>query len=278
MDLSRVLAPVEFSDRCVAAARYAGAVARHTGAELTLLHVMAPAPPEISPEIYQQQIATQEDQLNRFLADDLQAIPVRRLTVKGDPARKIVQYAHNERISVILMATHGFGPFRHLLLGSNTAKVLHDADCPVWTGVHMEEQANSPFPPRHILCAVDLGAHSAHTIACAGSFRRRFHARLTILHATLAAPSVAKGPEVQWNVTVREAATKSLESLREESNVEADLLVETGDAPQVIASAAHRIGAALIVIGRGSASGVFGRLRANAYAVIRQAPCPVVSV
>jgi nucleotide-binding universal stress UspA family protein len=33
-----------------------------------------------------------------------------------------------------------------------------------------------------------------------------------------------------------------------------------------------------LVIGRGSAAGLFGRLRSNAYAIIRQAPCPVVSV
>jgi hypothetical protein len=32
------------------------------------------------------------------------------------------------------------------------------------------------------------------------------------------------------------------------------------------------------VIGRGSAAGVYGRLRANAYTLIRQSPCPVVSV
>jgi nucleotide-binding universal stress UspA family protein len=37
-------------------------------------------------------------------------------------------------------------------------------------------------------------------------------------------------------------------------------------------------GANLLVIGRGSASGIFGRLRANAYSIIRESPCPVVSV
>jgi len=34
----------------------------------------------------------------------------------------------------------------------------------------------------------------------------------------------------------------------------------------------------LLVIGRGSAAGVYGRLRTNAYAIIRESPCPVVSV
>ena len=34
----------------------------------------------------------------------------------------------------------------------------------------------------------------------------------------------------------------------------------------------------LIVIGRSMDHSLFGRLRTNAYAVIRESPCPVVSV
>jgi hypothetical protein len=47
---------------------------------------------------------------------------------------------------------------------------------------------------------------------------------------------------------------------------------------KVVCAAAERLSAGLLVIGRGSASGGFGRLRTHAYALIRQSPCPVVSV
>jgi nucleotide-binding universal stress UspA family protein len=46
----------------------------------------------------------------------------------------------------------------------------------------------------------------------------------------------------------------------------------------VASRAAQAHNADLLVIGRGSAAGLFGRLRTNAYAIIRQSPCPVVSV
>jgi len=46
----------------------------------------------------------------------------------------------------------------------------------------------------------------------------------------------------------------------------------------VVCRTAERVQADLLVIGRGSAAGIFGRLRTNAYAIIRQSPCPVVSV
>jgi nucleotide-binding universal stress UspA family protein len=59
---------------------------------------------------------------------------------------------------------------------------------------------------------------------------------------------------------------------------EAELVVEAGDPPKVVCEIAQQRQAGLLVIGRGSAAGVFGRLRTNAYAIIRQSPCPVVSV
>jgi nucleotide-binding universal stress UspA family protein len=41
---------------------------------------------------------------------------------------------------------------------------------------------------------------------------------------------------------------------------------------------AERIAADLLVIGRGHGSGVAGRLPTNAYTIIRESRCPVVSV
>jgi hypothetical protein len=38
------------------------------------------------------------------------------------------------------------------------------------------------------------------------------------------------------------------------------------------------LNAGLLVIGRGSATGDFGRLRSNAYALVREAPCALESV
>ena len=58
----------------------------------------------------------------------------------------------------------------------------------------------------------------------------------------------------------------------------AEIAVEGGDPPRVICQVAAANHADLLVIGRGSAAGLFGRLRTNAYAIIRQSPCPVVSV
>jgi nucleotide-binding universal stress UspA family protein len=277
--LSRILAPVEFSDRCAAAVRYALPLARYFRSELLLLHVIPPAPPEMDEELYANRVATAEQRLEHFAAEELAGLSVRRLVVKGDSARKIVQCAQDEHANVILMSTHGFGPFRRFLLGSTTAKVLHDATCPVWTGVHMEETPAHPFfPLRCILCAVDLGPESERALLWAASLQKQTGAQLTMLHSVPIVPNLATDAGTDWNVAMRAAAEQEIERLRSHAGVTADLDVEAGDPAQAIGAAAHRLPADLVVIGRGSAAGVFGRLRANAYAIIRQSPCPVISV
>jgi len=55
-------------------------------------------------------------------------------------------------------------------------------------------------------------------------------------------------------------------------------LIEEGDPAQVVRAAAIRRNADVVVIGRSPREGVLGRLRPNAYSIVRDAPCPVVSV
>jgi hypothetical protein len=70
-----------------------------------------------------------------------------------------------------MMPSYGLGFFRPSLLGSVTAKVLHDVGCPVWTSVHAEEA-----PPLErigctkVLCAIDLRERSQQIF---GSFVMR---------------------------------------------------------------------------------------------------------
>ena len=60
--------------------------------------------------------------------------------------------------------------------------------------------------------------------------------------------------------------------------VQAEIVVVRGEVPVVVAAEASRRKADLLIIGRGPAPGVFGRLRAHSYPIIRQSPCPVISV
>ena len=274
--LSRILLPVDFSERSVGAAHYAGSLASHFGCELVLVHVLVPPQYEFGAvdiagsmlaELCRDRVQQANTDLEGFLAAELANVRVRRIVLEGDPSGAIVDFAHNQHCDLIVMPTHGYGPFRRFILGSNTAKVLHDADCPVWTGVHLEDAPSAfTIPIRNVLCAVDLGPQSSKTLAWADTLAREFGGRLTLLHSTPC------GPDIQ------RAAGEELRKLQAAARADAEVVLESGEPAHVICAAAERLRADVLVIGRGSASGVFGRLRTNAYAIIRQSPCPVVSV
>ena len=286
--ISKILLPVDFSERSTGAARYAQALARHFQAELMVLHVLTPPNYEFGAleiagsmldELYRNRAEQAAQELDAFMAPELPGLKVRKLVFQGDPATTIVNLAHDEAADIITMPTHGYGPFRRFILGSNTAKVLHDADCPVWTGVHLEQApALASIPFHSILCAVDLGPQSSKTLDWAAWLARQFRARLGVVHATAGVPDLSDDPKWQWRTETRAAAGRELFRLLDGVGAEADLSIEAGEPAQVICSAAVRVAADVLVIGRGSAAGVFGRLRTNAYAIIRQSPCPVVSV
>jgi len=286
--ISKILLPVDFSERSTGAARYAQALARHFHAELILLHVLTPPNYEFGAleiagtmldELSRNRAQRASQDLDAFMTAEPSGLKVRRIVLEGDPARKIVDLAHDEAADIIAMPTHGYGPFRRFILGSNTAKVLHDADCPVWTGVHLEQApAVASIPFRSVLCAVDLGPQSPRTLEWAAWLARQFGARLGVVHATAGVPDLGDDPQWQWRTQTRAAAGRELFRLLDEVGAEADLSIEAGEPAQVICSAVARATADVLVIGRGSAAGVFGRLRTNAYAIIRQSPCPVVSV
>ena len=276
--LAKILLPVDFSERAIGAARYACYLAARCHSELILVHVLPPLHTEFGPDtagamlidVYRTRAEQATQELDRFLASELTGLRVRRLVLNGDPATEIIGFAQSEAVDLIAMPTHGYGPFRRFILGSNTAKVLHDANCPVWTGVHLDQVAAAPaLDIGTILCAIDLGPQSGKTLAWAAWLQQQFQARLTLIHAVAVQ---ADSPRIQ------EFARDELLHLQRSAGVEAELLMEPGEPARVICSAAARLSTSVVVIGRGSAAGDFGRLRTNSYAIIRQSPCPVVSV
>src|SRR5207249_11218105 len=115
-------------------------------------------------------------------AGEFRDMPVRRVLLDGDVARTIVDLAHAGHMDLIVMPTHGYGGFRRFLLGSVTAKFLHDADCPVLTGVHLQEApALAPVFFHNILCAVDFDSAGEKALRWAAALATEFRSRLTVV-------------------------------------------------------------------------------------------------
>ena len=244
---SRILAPVEFSTRCLGSAQYAEALACHFHCEVLFLHVVRPpstAYTALDVAAYANTIELEADlleqaqaRLEAFSAEPVNGGRVAREVLEGDPAGTIVEYACNGRFDLIVMPTHGYGPFRRFLLGSVTAKVLHDSACPVWTGPHMEAApAHDSLRLRKILCAVDLEAQSRDVLGWAACMAREFAAELHIVHVVAVSELRAGGWsfDPDWRADVGRRARACIEQLQNELQTSGDIAIELGQTPETI--------------------------------------------
>jgi nucleotide-binding universal stress UspA family protein len=269
---SRILAPVDFSDRSLGMLPLAKALAERYSAALTLLHVVnpvytVPATGPFGPLIVpapESVFREATSRLDHFGKEILGGLNVNRQIYEGDPSEQILEYTRAENVDLIVMATHGFGLLRRFLIGSVAAKALHDATCPILTGVHMQPSHPAPAALGRILCAVDLGPASAGAISMASRMAADFGATLEVIHV---AGAGASGTEREQIVKLLEGAPKS----------PASIVVQTGEPSRIVPAYAESSGADLLVIGRGERDDA-GGLKGASYAIIRQAPCPVLSV
>lgn len=273
----KILFPVDFSARCNLAARMVETYADHFRARLTILHVVEPI---MYTDLPVDATSIAEEQLDNYLPERFQQCEVERVLLHGDAAHKVVDFAHDGRFNLIMLPTHGYGRFRRFILGSVAAKVLHDARCPVWTGAHLEHAPNhDEVHFRNVVCAIDLGKQSCQALRWAGLFAHEFGAQLTIVHAV---PTAKDHPNVycdqDWKYELVRGAKEKIQTLQHGLGLDAAVSVIPDEVPFAVSTTALHNNADLLVIGRSIEDGMLGRLRTNAYSIIRQSPCPVVSV
>lgn len=286
LELRRLLFPVDFSQRCSAIAGHVAAMARHFNAKVTLLHVVQTRPilygdpVSAALQVYidpAELLKEAQTRLHSYLTAELKGVKTRREVVDGEPAEGITAYAQKEGIDLIMMPTHGYGPFRRLLLGSVAAKVLHDVDCPVWTDVHEPSTTAQPRC-RTVMCAVDLSEESRSAIQWASNLAASYQAELYLVHAVPAAESTNWPDDSKFRTFLIDAAREYLAELQKKAGTAAKVCIEGGKVAATVRDAALHYHADLVVIGQGSLHATLGGLRTNSYAIIRDSPCPVVRI
>jgi nucleotide-binding universal stress UspA family protein len=286
-DFHHILFPVDFSERCHAVRPFVKQMVRQFGAKLTLMHsIQIPTGwyggfEGSYPVMFDVPAMEQgaRERLGSFF-DWPERGNLEKAVDHGDPAAYITTYAEQNGVDLIMMATHGYGKFRSLLLGSVTAKVLHDAECAIWTAAHTEDSGLAEhLECRNILCAIDLTPDSASLIRQSVDLARKYAARLRLVHAV---PVIETRPEKYLDEDFRralfESARAELRKLQREAGTDVEVCLEGGGVSTVVRAAALHHDADLVVIGRGKLHETFGRLRSNSYAIIRHSPCPVISI
>jgi nucleotide-binding universal stress UspA family protein len=288
--LSEILLPTDFSPPCVDVARHAAGVARHFNSKITLLHVLVPFNPAFaafgSSAMLEEVLAHQEKEtcnaLNLYLPDEFQGITVKRIVSEGDPAETITTYCASERVGLVMMPTRGCAAFRRFLLGSVTAKVLHDVNCPVWTSSHVTEGRSAVSAiPKVIVCAIDRSPDGDLILRWAADLASNLQARLIVAHAVPSLDfhlkTLLPKPDTR-RAFIGDARARISAVLQSSRMPGAGVRVEGGSVPAVVRSVVEDSRADLLIIGRASNGGMTGRLRTHSYALIRESACPVISI
>lgn len=140
-DYQHLLLPTDLTEASEPAAVRAKMMARMTGAELTILHIVDYVPPRWIanelPEEFASEVSLMDrarDHLSTWMErSGLQDHPQRVLA--GSPKRIIIDVAKEISADLIIMGTHGDRGIARIV-GSTARAVLHDAPCDVLV-VHM---------------------------------------------------------------------------------------------------------------------------------------------
>jgi universal stress protein A len=136
---TRILALTDFSHRSQTAVEYAIEVARSMHARLALLHVL----PEPSAFDYtmggfsQGQWDEGKEEAAKKLAEETTRIKARYAEVDSlfrtgiDLHDEIVKAAREIAADLLVVSTHGYTGWKHFLFGSDAAKIVKDAPCPI---------------------------------------------------------------------------------------------------------------------------------------------------
>lgn len=282
----KILFPVDYSAPCRAVIPYVQEMACHFSAELTVCHAYAPlaaiAQSELlitDPELEAKARDLEEDRLRQFAAQVFPGQRTEAMVELGEPGSVIDRVAQQQRADLVMLATRGHGPVRRFLLGSITAKVLHDVSAAVWTGVGAALSDHPVrIPYQSIVCALDDSPEAEGVLRAAASLASAYRAQLWIVHVVPTPPAYPDVDLGEHTEELKEASQVQLRELKAKLGVDAphtviDALLGDGIHHEVV-----RRKADLLITGRGHSIGTFSRLWSHLYSIIRDSPCPVLSV
>jgi nucleotide-binding universal stress UspA family protein len=282
----KILFPVDYSAPCLAVVPYVQEMACHFSAELTMCHAYAPLEAIVhsellvgDPELRAKSQALEEDRLRLFAGQVLPGQELETIVELGEPGNVIDRVAEQQRADLVMLATRGHGPVRRFLLGSITAKVLHDASAAVWTGVGAALMDHSPrIPYQSIVCALDDSQEAEAVLRAAASIASAYRAQLWIVHIVPTPPAYPDLDLREHTKLLTEASQARLRELKAKLGLDAPHTVADALLAEGIHHEIVRRKGDLLVTGRGHSIGTFSRLWSHLYSIIRDSPCPVLSV
>ena len=198
------------------------------------------------------------------------------LMAEGEVAECVFECARQKNIDLIVLGTHGRTGFSKAFVGSVAERIFRRADVPVMTiGPYVRQSSLSA--PKRLLAPIDFTAATQHSAKYACALAREHQSELVLLHVMEEVPQGAMADFDCLRHTVEQSLTELISC--EEKPKHIRVLAQVGKVVPTILNVASELNADLLVLGVHTYPKLLDHFRwQNAYELVRQAPCPVVTV
>ena len=188
--MKNILIPVDFSDASNVALKYTAELARRINATVKLLHVHTPVVSRNNPMSYliteerahaEQEIAVKLKNLVDGLGERYSSVKWETIVQSGAITDVILSCAKNN-VDLIAMGTGGVSSFEKAILGTNTADIIENSNCPVLA----IPLSSKPYAPREILYATDYAPADWQSAKFLTEMAGMLNGTITYLHVTAA--------------------------------------------------------------------------------------------
>ena len=270
---------------CEAVVPYVKEMIRRFSADLTLVHAYGPYTFVYhdllitDPDLAEKMRAQEKRRLQEFALETFPGQHVECFAELGEAGSVIHKIVQHQGTDLVMLSTHGWGPIRRFLLGSVAAKVLHDIGAPILTGSGAALTDHEPqIPYRSVVCALDDSDEAEGVLKAAAALAGHYQAQLWLVHVVESPPATRQMVFNTYKKELMNAADFRLRELKGQLGVNAPHAVIDAMVADGVCEEAVRRKADLIITGRGSAQGTFSRMWSHVYPIVREAPCPVLSI
>lgn len=284
MQFENILFPVDFSDSCLALKADVEWLANKFNSTVTLMHVFEIPPAwygmgdaySISSEWIVGVMEEAKKRLDAFSLN-LPANRMKRVVLEGQPAGEIRTWCRTHPVDLVAMATHGHGAFEGLLMGSVTAKSLHNLKEPLWLWPSegaVDRKREGEF---RIVCGIGSGEEGFATLSYAKKLADAFQAKVTLVHSVPEETRPSRYLDTDFHQYLKESAQKEITEQQARAGTNFELVVSDHEIGTALVDTTEEKGADLVLIGRGHARKFLGRFRTHTYDLLSHVTCPVFS-
>ena len=197
--MGKILVPVDFSDHSAYALEVAASLARHSGAEIVLLHMMG-----LSEAILTKDSAQEAAEAHYYMKlthkrfqefrdqPYLEGLKVHEMVQNYKIFSEVNEVALDVKADVIVMGSHGTSGISGIFVGSNTEKVVRTAKIPVL----VVKKRRKDYLPHRVVYACDYKIEDMNAYKQALNFLSRWSVEIHVVYVNLPTEKFKSSTEI----------------------------------------------------------------------------------